>query len=56
MSEMIVRQRIEIKDKEKRVEMAAVLFAEGYTVREVAVKPAGKNVKKYYLEYWKEAN
>lgn len=56
MSGMIVRQRIEVKDKEKRVELASILFAEGYTVREVAVRPANKNVKKYYVEYWKEEN
>lgn len=53
---MIVRNRIEIKDKQKRIEIASVLFAEGYAVREVAVKPAGKNTKIYYVEYWKEGN
>ena len=56
MSDMaIVRSRLEIKDKQKRIEIASILFAEGYTVREVTVKPvSGKGTKKYYVEYWKE--
>lgn len=49
-----VRQRMEIKDKQRRIVVASSLFAEGYTVRPVEVKPAGKNQKKYYIEYWKE--
>ena len=52
----IVRQRMEIKDKQRRIDIASDLFAEGYTVRPVEVKPAGKNIKKYYVEYWKEDN
>lgn len=56
MSGGIVRQRAEVKDKQKRIEMASILFAEGYTVREITVKPSNKNVKKYYVEYWKEEN
>lgn len=53
----IVRQCMEIKDKQKRIDMASILFAEGYAVRELAVKPVGgKGTKKYYVEYWKEAN
>ena len=56
MSEkFIARQRMEIKDKERRVEIAAMLFAEGYAVRPVEVKLAsGRCTKKYYVEYWKE--
>lgn len=52
----VVRQRMEIKDKQRRIDVASSLFAEGYTVRPVEVKPAGKNVKKYFVEYWKEEN
>lgn len=52
----IVRQRMEIKDKQERLQVASVLIGNGYTVREVAVKPVGKNQKKYYVEYWKEEN
>lgn len=52
----IVRQRMEIKDKEERLRVASICISNGYTAREVAVKPAGKNVKKYYVEYWKESN
>ena len=50
----IVRQRIEIKDKQERLQVISILAGNGYTVREV--KPAGKNVKKYFVEYWKEEN
>lgn len=52
----IVRQRVEIKDKQERLHVISILAGNGYTVREVAVKPAGKNVKKYFVEYWKESN
>lgn len=52
----IVRQRMEIKDKEERIRVAGICVANGYCVREVAVKPANKNQKKYYVEYWKEEN
>ena len=53
----IVRQRMEIKDKEERIRVAGICIANGYSAREVAVKPAnGKGAKKYYIEYWKEEN
>lgn len=52
----IARQRIEIKDKQERLQVISILAGNGYTVREAAVKPAGKNVKKYFVEYWKEEN
>lgn len=52
----IVRQRMEIKDKQRRIDVASSLVAEGYTVRLLEVKPANKNQKKYYVEYWKEEN
>ena len=52
----IVRQRIEIKDKQERLQVISILAGNGYTVREAAVNPAGKNVKKYFVEYWKEEN
>ena len=51
---MMVRQRAEVKDKTERLQMISILAGNGYTVREVAVKPAGKNTKIYYVEYWKE--
>ena len=47
----IVRQRMEIKDREERLQVASVLIGNGYTVREVAVKPSKSNIKKYYIEY-----
>ncbi len=52
----ITRQRIEIKDKQERLQVISILAGNGYTVREAAVKPVGKNVKKYFVEYWKEEN
>lgn len=52
----IVRQRMEIKDREERLQVASVLIGNGYTVREVAVKPSKSNIKKYYIEYYKEEN
>lgn len=52
----IVRQRIEIKDKQERLQVISILAGNGYTVREIAVKPANKNIKKYYVEFWKEEN
>lgn len=51
----IVRQRAEIKDKQERLQVISILAGNGYTVREVAVKPvSGKGTKKYFVEYWKE--
>ena len=52
----IVRQRMEIKDRDERLQVASVLIGNGYTVREVAVKSSKSNLKKYYLEYYKEDN
>lgn len=57
MSEkIIVRQRAEVKDRAERLQMISILAGNGYTVREVAVKPSKNNVKKYYVEYWREDN
>lgn len=52
----IVRQRMEIKDREERLQVASILVGNGYTVREVTVKPSKSNLKKYYIEYYKEEN
>lgn len=52
----IIRQRAEIKDRTERLQVISILAGNGYTVREVAVKPSKNNVKKYYVEYWKESN
>ena len=53
---IIVRQRAEIKDRSERLQVISILAGNGYTVREVAVKPTKNNVKKYYVEDWKEDN
>lgn len=52
----IVRQRVEIKDRDERLRVASILIGNGYTVREVAVKPSKSNLKKYFIEYYKEEN
>lgn len=55
-NQAIVRQRAEIKDREERLRVASILIGNGYTVREISVKPTKSNLRKFYIEYYKEDN